>query len=381
MRMNDSPMPLHGDDRHAYLALALVPGIGPGRLRTLMEGCGSPSGVLEAPFAFLRSLPGIDLSLATAVQSARRSAAQHVLDDLNRLGGVLLLPGDEQFPAGLSPVDPPPMALFAAGNLELLTRPAAAIVGSRDHTRYGAEVCDALAAGVAAAGVVVVSGMARGLDAVAHRAALTAGGGTIGVLGNGLGVIYPAANRRLYEAVRKEGLLITELPPGERPHAGAFPRRNRLIAGLSRVTVVIEAAVGSGALITANEALELGRDVMAVPGPVTSPTSVGANQLLRDGAIAILEVDDLLARYPEIRRVPGDPVLPAADPASPQGKVLALLKGGPRQADELAATLRLPTGQVLAVLGAMEIQGMVSQRPGMVYGLVKARFAAEGRSE
>jgi DNA processing protein len=194
MNSPDPPLKLQGDDRLAYLALALVPGIGPGRLRTLIEGSGSASGVLEAPFAFLRSLPGIDIALATAVQSARRSAAQPVLDHLNRLGGELLLPGDQQFPAGLSPVDPPPMALFAAGNLELLRRPAAAIVGSRDHTRYGAEVCDALAAGVAAAGVVVVSGMARGLDAVAHPAALAAGGANIGVQVNRRCVIYTAAN-------------------------------------------------------------------------------------------------------------------------------------------------------------------------------------------
>ncbi len=131
--------------------------------------------------------------------------------------------------------------------------------------------------------------MARGLDAVAHAAALDAGGTTIGVLGNGLGVIYPAANRLLYERVAADGLLLTEFPPGERPHVGSFPRRNRLISGLSRVTVVIEAAEGSGALITAGTALDQGREVMAVPGPITSPQSVGANRLIRDGAAPLLE--------------------------------------------------------------------------------------------
>jgi DNA processing protein len=342
----------------------------------LIDTCGSAGGALEAPFAFLSTVPGINKQIATAIQSARPAAARQVLDDLSRFGGELLLPGDPAFPKLLDPVDPAPMALFALGRVELLSRPAVAIVGSRDHTRYGAEVCDAVAEGAAVAGLVVVSGMARGLDAVAHRGALNVEGGTIGVLGNGLGVIYPAANRELYSAVGRQGLLLTECPPGERPQAGAFPRRNRLIAGLARVTVVIEAAVGSGALITANEALELGRDVMAVPGPVTSPTSVGANQLLRDGAIALLELEDLLLRYPEVRRGNGGPRIPEPDPQSSQGKVLALLKGGPRQADELAATLRLPTGQVLAVLGSMEIQGMVIQRPGMMYCLPKAKFAA-----
>jgi DNA processing protein len=215
--------------------------------------------------------------------------------------------------------------------------------------------------------------MARGLDAVAHNAALTAGGVSIGVLGCGLGVVYPESNRRLYNLMSRDGLLLTEAPPGERPQKGSFPKRNRLIAGLARATVVIEAAVGGGALITAEAALEQGKDVLAVPGPVTSPTSVGPNRLLRDGASPVLELDDLLSRYPEVKSTAAaaDP-----DPSTPSGAVIALLRGGPRQADELAATLRLPTGQVLALLGIMEIQGMVLQRPGLTYALPRARFAA-----
>lgn len=375
--MSDAAPPLAGPDRLAWLALAMVPGVGPERLTRLIEECGSPGGVLEAPLAFLEQVPGVSTALASAIGAASLESAQRILEDLAREGGHLLLPGDPEYPAGLTELTHPPLALFVKGRRDLLGRPAVAIVGSRDHTAYGGDVCDALAGGAAAAGLVVVSGMARGLDAVAHRAALNAGGGTIGVLGNGLGVIYPAANRELYEAVAREGLLVTELPPGERPHAGAFPRRNRIIAGLTQVTVVVEAAVGSGALITASEALELGRDVMAVPGPVTSPTSVGANQLLRDGAIAVLELGDLLMRFPDLARPerrPG-PAVPAGN--SPPAQVLALLRAGPRQADELAATLRQPTGEVLALLGVMEIQGLVVQRPGMVYALARARFAAE----
>lgn len=376
MTSNEKPAPLQGDERLAYLGLALIPGIGPGRLRAVIDGSGSCSGALTAPFAFLSGIPGINRTLATSIHTATLAGAMQIMDDLRRLGGQLLLPGDSAFPRSLDPVEPAPLALFAMGRVELLERPAVAIVGSRDHTRYGAEVCEALAEGAAVAGLAVVSGMARGLDAVAHRAALAVEGATIGVLGNGLGVVYPSANRRLYDAVERQGLLLTEMPPGERPHAGAFPSRNRLIAGLARVTVVVEAAVGSGALITANEALELGRDVMAVPGPVTSPTSVGANQLLRDGANAVLQLEDLLMRYPEVRRGESTLTLPEPEPSSTQGKVLALLQGGPRQADELAATLRLPTGQVLALLGSMEIQGMVLQRPGMMFSLSKGRFAA-----
>src|SRR5438132_13850592 len=151
-----------------------------------------------------------------------------------------------------------------------------------------------LAEGVAQAGVVIVSGMARGIDAIAHAAALDAGGASLGVLGNGFGVVYPAANRPLYERMIAHGCLVTELPPGERPHAHTFPRRNRLISGLAGVTVVVEAAAGSGALITADCALDQGRAVLAVPGPITSPTSLGCNRLIQQGAKPALSVADIL---------------------------------------------------------------------------------------
>ena len=360
-------------ERIAYLTLALTPGIGWTRLRNLIEQFRTPSGALTAPLAFLETVPEMIGSAAQAVHAAKIELGHRVMDDLLRVGGQLLLPGDPAFPGSLLTVEPVPTHLFAMGRLELLGRPIVAIVGSRDHTRYGAEVCEALAAGAAAAGIVVASGMARGLDAVAHHAALAAGGGSIGVLGCGLGVVYPESNRRLYNLMAKEGLLLTETPPGERPKTGSFPKRNRIIAGLARATVVIEAAVGSGALITAEAALDQGRDVLAVPGSVTSPTSVGTNRLLRDGAAPILELDDLLSRFPEVKQVAN-----TADPdaSTPAGAVLALLRSGPRQADELAATLRLPTSQVLALLGFMEIQGLVVQRPGLTYSLPRARFAA-----
>ena len=177
---------------------------------------------------------------------------------------------------------------------DVFARAAVGIVGSRDHTSYGAEAARLLAAGVASAGAVVVSGMARGIDAIAHAAALDAGGNSVGILGNGFGVIYPAANRVLYERMVARGCLITELPPGERPHAGAFPRRNRLISGLAGVTVVVEAAPTSGALITADCALDQGRVALAVPGPITSPTSIGCNKLIQQGAKPVLTPGDIL---------------------------------------------------------------------------------------
>ena len=359
--------------RAAYLALALTPGIGAARLATLLRVFHTPNGALQAPFAFLCTVPGISRAAATAICSSRAAIGQKVLDDLDRLGAHCLLPGDPGFPSLLEMIPDPPTLLFALGNLELLSRPAVAIVGSRDHSPYGAEVAELISFRAAGTGVVVVSGMARGLDAVAHTAALDAGGGTIGVLGNGLGVIYPAANRALYERVVGTGLLLTEFPPGERPRVGSFPRRNRLISALARVTVVIEAAAGSGTMITVESALEQGREVMAVPGAITSPTSVGTNRLIRDGAAPLLEADDLLQHYPEVAGTPAQLPLALPEAASPQlpeslsaeERALADLVGREaRHLDLIVRDVRRPVHEVLAWLSGLEIAGVVEQLAG-----------------
>jgi DNA processing protein len=359
--------------RAAYLALALTPGIGAARLTSLLRVFDTPDGALQAPFAFLCTVPGISRAAATAICSARVSDGDRILEAIDRLGGTCLVPDDAGFPPQLGSIPDPPTVLFALGDLELLSRPAVAIVGSRDHSGYGAEVATMVASHAAGAGLVVVSGMARGLDAVAHAAALDAKGGTIGVLGNGLGVIYPAANRALYERVSATGLLLTEFPPGERPRVGSFPRRNRLISGLGRVTVVIEAAAGSGTLITVEAALEQGREVMAVPGAITSPTSVGTNRLIRDGATPLLEAEDLLQYYPESERAAVQLPLLAAAPASPElpvtlsefeCEVARLLGPEPRHLDHIVGDAGRPVSEVLAVLSGLEIAGVVEQLPG-----------------
>ena len=205
-------------ERIAYVTLALTPGVGAARLATLLSACGSSVGAFSAPIAFLSALPGLTLAAATEIARQSLSDGERVLETVERLGGVVLLPADPHFPRQLCEIPEPPPLLFARGELDLLDRPMVAIVGSRNHTAYGAAACRLVAAAAAEQELVVVSGMARGLDAIAHRAALDAGGGTIGLLGNGLGVIYPAANRALYDAVAAKGLLLTEFPPGERPH-------------------------------------------------------------------------------------------------------------------------------------------------------------------
>jgi len=213
--------------------------------------------------------------------------------------------------------------------------------------------------------------MARGLDAVAHAGALEAAGLTIGVLGNGLGVTYPAANRRLYTQVAEQGLLLTEFPPGERPSIGSFPRRNRLISGLARVTVIVEAAISSGALQTAECGLQQGREVMAVPGPITSPVSAGTNRLIRDGAAPLLELDDLLVHYPEVGR-PGTPNA-TAEPgalAPVEGRIVNALWAGPRRVEDLVEASGAPVWAALDALAALELGGRVRQESGGLYRLL-----------
>jgi DNA processing protein len=361
------------DERVAYLALAQVPGIGPARLHTLLSAFKTALGAHSAPFALIEALPGFSRAAASALKATPLETGRKTAEDAARLGAEVLIAGDAGYPPLLQHIPDPPPVLFALGNGALLPRPSAAIVGSRDHSGYGSSVCRSLAGAAAEAGVVIVSGMARGLDAVAHTAALDAGGTTIGVLGNGLGVIYPAANRALYDRVAAEGLLLSEFPPGERPHVGSFPRRNRLISGLSRVTVVVEAAVGSGALITAGTALDQGREVMAVPGNITSPVSAGSNRLIQDGAAPVLEPADLLRHFPELVTSPSRAAVQQASRPLPEAlsqderELAALLGPDAVHPDELATRFRRPIGEVLGLISGLEIAGVIEQSPGRLF--------------
>ncbi len=359
---------------HAYVTLALVPGIGRARLDALLHTFGSPGAALDASFDSLLAAPTISRAAATAIREADRAQGARVVARVTEMGGSVLVPEDPNFPAALREIPDAPTLLFAAGWLDLLQAPCVAIVGSRSHTRYGGEVCRHFASGLARSGLVVVSGMARGLDAAAHTAALDAGGGTIGVLGNGLGVIYPTANRALYQRVLDQGCLLTEFPPGERPHAGSFPRRNRLISGLARVTLVVEARERSGALITADCALTQGHDVLAVPGPITSPVSVGCNRLIQLGAKPALGLRDVLEEYGISLPQAASAALPT-DLTAEERRVLDVLALGSEQVDEVAARLKQPAWDTLAVLTSLEIRGLVEQEPGKVFGL---RLAAPG---
>ncbi len=358
-----------------------MPGIGAARLRTLLAAFDSAVGALHAPHGAIAALPGFTRAAATAIRALTPRSGLAILAELDRLGATVLIPDDPAFSPLLNEIPEPPALLYAWGEVGLLNRPAVAMVGSRDHSAYGAAAARLLAGGVARA-AVVVSGMARGLDALIHTAALDAGGGgaggggTVGVLGNGFGVVYPAANRVLYDRMIANGCLITELPPGERPHVGAFPRRNRLISGLATVTVIVEAAPGSGALITADCALDQGRAVLAVPGPITSPTSLGCNKLIQQGAKPALCPGDILEELglsvaadpgavPRGESARGRP----ADLNSLQQSLWDALATEPRHVDALAAISRAGSGDVLTALTELELRGLVRQEPGMRFAL------------
>ncbi len=363
------------DDVAAYLALTQVPGIGAARLRLLLAAFETAQGALAAPHGAIAALPGFSKAAATAIRAQSVAVGARVLAELERLGARVLLPGDAAFPPLLSEVPEPPGVLYAWGDVALLRRPAAAIVGSRDHSEYGATAARLLAAGVARA-AVVVSGMARGIDAIAHAAALDAGGASVGVLGNGFGVIYPAANRALYDRMLAHGCLITEHPPGERPHAGAFPRRNRLISGLALATVVIEARVTSGALITVDAALEQGRAVLAVPGPITSATAEGCNKLIQQGAKPALCAGDILEELGLGGFTPGP--RPGGDAAATPPPDLTTLQRAlwealaeRRHIDALAIQAQAAPPEVLTALTELELRGLIRQEPGMQFTRVQ----------
>jgi DNA processing protein len=350
----------------AYVTLALTPGIGRVRLDALLAAFGSPAAVLAAPRKALAAVPAMSHPAAGAIVRASSHSAQRLIARTEDLGGVVLVPGDPRFPEMLRTIPESPTLLFAKGNLELLEGPTVAIVGSRTHTRYGAEACRHFASSLAKVGLVVVSGMARGLDAIAHSACLDAGGGTVGILGNGLGVVYPAANRALYDRVGAEGCILTEFPPGERPHAGSFPKRNRLISGLAEVTLVVEAREKSGTLITVDCALAQGREAMAVPGPINSPTSVGCNRLIQQGAKPALGPRDVLEEYglaaedrPSVR-VP-------RNLTPDERRVLDLLEAGLETVDDMARRLGQSVGDTSATLTMLEIRGLVAQEPGKIF--------------
>ena len=306
---------------------------------------------------------------ARAAGTAARAGLDERIEALARCAALAIPFGSALYPPALAPLPDAPPLLFVQGQPAALAAPALAIVGARAATPYGLAVAREVARAAAAAGLVVVSGLARGIDAAAHEGALAGGAATVAVQGCGPDLVYPPAHRRLAARIREQGALVCELPPGAPPLRHHFPLRNRLISGLARVTLVVEARERSGSLVTALHALEQGRDVAAVPGPVTAPTSAGSNRLLRDGAFVVLEPADAL----QLLGVAAPPASPprAVEPAHPRARqLLDAVRGGAATRDELEARLGEPRAAWELALLELELEGWIGTgRDGRLHAL------------
>lgn len=299
--------------------------------------------------------------IAEASRRATRALVQ------SEAAGLTVLSRDVRaYPSLLAAIPDPPIVLWVRGQADVLARPAVAIVGSRHATAVGAEVARQLGAGLAGAGLVVVSGLARGVDAAAHRGALEAGGVTVGVLGCGVDVPYPRPHVALAASIAARGAVVAEFPPETLPYPAHFPLRNRIISGLALATVVIEASDRSGSLITARLALEQGREVLAVPGNVLSGSSRGCHALIKDGAGLVETVEDVLSALGWTL-----PAMPTEGDSSKSSAVSDLDEmfpaGTPLSADELALRTGRPVAEWLAQLGALEVAGRVERTPGGLF--------------
>lgn len=336
------------------LALALLPGVGPVRWQALVEGAEG-----DADRALARATPPHARAIALA-------DAGRALDRAGRAGIRPVVLGATAYPAALLDLPDPPPVLWQLGDPSLLDRaPRVAVVGTRSATPYGLRAARALCDALAAAGACIVSGMARGVDGVAHERALEAGAPTVAVLGTGADVPFPTDHRALHRELARRALLVSEQPPGARATRGTFPRRNRIIAALADLTIVVEAGVRSGALITAGVALDLGRPVAALPGPVDAPASVGCNALLRDGAHVIASPADALVLLGLARSArpaaTADGPLPAILQAlgDDAGAVWRALAAPAPDADALVARTGLPPDRCAVAVATLEIHALV----------------------
>ena len=353
-----------------WLVLATAPGIGPRTLRRLLECFGTPRAVLDASADRLLAA-GLGAEILASLRQPDQSAISAVLDWAGRPDAHILTLLDPRYPSQLAEIPDPPPLLFVRGDPLLLAAPQVAIVGSRNPTPNGQETTREFAAQLARSGLVVTSGLALGVDGAAHEGALTQGR-TIAVLGTGPDRVYPAVHRQLARLIAETGALVSEFLPGQGPLAHHFPRRNRIISGLSLGVLVTEAAVGSGSLITARCALEQGREVFAVPGSVRNPLSRGCHALIREGARLVESADDVLLELAPQLRAMLDESAAVASPPDPglepeQQGLLAAMGFDPLAADDLVARTGLPTQQVLSMLSFLELSGHVSSLPGGRY--------------
>ena len=352
------------------LLLMSVPGVGNFRVRNLVQRFGSPREVMEADVSTLRKVGHIDEKIARSIkQDVNHEFVEHQFSLADKLGVSIFSMWDEQYPDLLKKINDPPVLLFTRGEGHFNDKRSVAIVGMRGPSAYGRHMAELLGSMCAIQNITVISGMARGIDTCAHEGALASGGQTIAVLGCGVNVIYPPENDRLSERIMQHGLLISEFPLDLEPAPGHFPKRNRIISGLSLGTVVIEAGEKSGALITAYMALEQGREVFALPGQVGYKGSRGPHQLIKEGAKLIESIEDIIDELSDLQN--GDLQTGRSrslEVLSPVEKeIWTLLSDAPMHIDHIASELNRSTSELLSHLLSMELKNCVSQLSGMKF--------------
>lgn len=367
--MQPARRPLGDEERLDWLCLARSEGVGPVAFRQLLDRFGGAAAALAA-------LPGLARRAGRArpLQLCSRAAAVRELEAVARLGGRLLALAEPDYPEALAAIEDAPPLIGAVGRIELLRRPTVAVVGARNASANGRRLAEDLAAELGRRGLVIASGLARGIDGAAHKGALASG--TAAVVAGGLDIVYPPEHAGLQRAIAERGAVLAELPPGTQPQARHFPRRNRIIAGLSLGVVVVEAALRSGSLTTARMALDQGRQLMAVPGSPLDPRARGCNQLIRQGATLIETADDVIEALegmagrrrtapPAVREpLPPPPEIgaPALDAA--RQTVLQQLSPSPVAVDELLRQCHLSAATISAVLLELELAGRLERHPG-----------------
>jgi len=357
--MNDS------GDLAAWIELSLVPGLGSSRFRSLLSAFGLPASVLAATRSQLcRVVP--EALAASILDRNRGPEIEKAVRWAEEPKHAVLTLADAAYPKSLLEIPDPPPLLYVAGNSELLSSPALAVVGSRNATPQGLKNAHAFARAFSDAGLAIVSGLAIGVDSAAHRGGLEGRASTIAVLGTGIDVTYPRRNGPLADEIRSRGALVSEFPLATGPHAGNFPRRNRLISGLAKGCLVVEAALESGSLITARLAADQGREVFAIPGSIHSPLSRGCHALIRQGAKLVEGAQDVLEELGLSARA-----APRAPESGPGHELLDKMGFDPCDIDELVGRSGLPAEVVSATLLTLELDGKIAGLPGGLYQRIR----------
>lgn len=366
------------NEREACVALNMMSRIGPVGVRKLIEALGSVQAIFGASRDDLRSARGIGRETAEAIVEQRDALDwRGEMERAEREGLRVLTPGDAEYPPSLKQIYDPPLALYVRGQVETRDRHAVAVVGTRRPTLYGRETTARLTGQLARSGLTIVSGLAEGVDTVAHEAALAAGGRTLAVIGSGMDCLYPSSNEALAERVAVQGAVLSEFPFGRKPDKTTFPIRNRVVSGLSMGVLVTEAGRTSGALITVRQALDQGRTVFAVPGRIDSNASQGTNELLKQGAQCVTGVDDVLSAFEML--IPKSAVTPAGGGAARfapalserEAVVVELIRGGLQDVDGLIRQSGISAADIGTVLVGLEMKRVARMRPGRVVELTR----------